>query len=261
MGQPDATVEPACDPTLDLDSDGLDECAELAQMTDPAIADTDGDGLLDGAEVNDHGTDPVSADSDGDGDNDGEEIDCLSDPADASEGCFECGWRRGDPGGLMSTGIARDDVIANIAFVDQCGEDISMWDFADQYSILYMTTAWCGRCKNEARELPERTRAFVERTGIPFSYIITLAESERRGVPTAADAVAYASSVGIEREVPVLADPAQQTLSHTPWDGTLPGKCIIERSTMRIVNCWTGHGDDTDAFAYIEELYAAASGG
>ncbi len=124
-----------------------------------------------------------------------------------------------------------------------------------------MTTDWCGRCKGEARELPGRAQAFVERTGIPFSYIITLAEGERRGTPTAADASAYAASVDIDREIPVLADPAQQTLSHTPWEGQLPGKCIIERSTMRIVNCWIGHGDDAEAFAYIEELHAASSGG
>jgi len=250
-----------CVEGADGDMDGLLDCDEPMYMTDPAVADTDGDGLLDGAEVAEHGTNPAVADSDGDGDSDGQEVDCMSDPSLSTQRCPECGWNWGDPGGLMSTGSERDDVVVDMPFIDQCGEDISLWDFADGYAILFMTTAWCGRCKGEARELPERTRSFVERTGIPFTYIITLAESERREEPTAVDARAYATSVSIDREIPVVADVAQQTLSHTPWDGSLPGKCIIERGTMRIVNCWVGHGDDADAFEYLEELHAAASGG
>ena len=261
--QPDASNPPPamCDPALDADSDGLDDCAELEAGTDPAVADTDADGLTDGAEVSEHGTDPTVADTDGDGDSDGVEVACLSAATDGEERCFACGWRRGDPGGLMSTGIASGDIIGDFEFVDQCGESLSLYDFADQYSILFLTTAWCGRCKGEAGELAERTRLFVERTGIPFSYIISLAESERRGAPSVMDSMAYAASVGVDREIPVLADVNQRTLPETPWDGRLPGKCIVERGTMRIVNCWVGHGDDAEAFEYIEELHAAASEG
>ena len=42
--------------------------------TDPKKADTDGDGLNDGAEVNQYKTDPLKADTDGDGLNDGAEV-------------------------------------------------------------------------------------------------------------------------------------------------------------------------------------------
>ncbi len=52
---------------LDDDNDGLSTNEEIALGTDPAIADTDGDGLLDGDEVNTHGSDPLLADTDGDG--------------------------------------------------------------------------------------------------------------------------------------------------------------------------------------------------
>ena len=41
--------------------------------TDPNIPDTDGDGLFDGAEI-DEGTDPFNPDTDGDGLTDGEEV-------------------------------------------------------------------------------------------------------------------------------------------------------------------------------------------
>ncbi len=59
----------------DTDGDGLNDGAEVNQVkTDPLKADTDGDGLNDGAEVNQYKTDPLKADSDDDGLNDGDEI-------------------------------------------------------------------------------------------------------------------------------------------------------------------------------------------
>jgi hypothetical protein len=58
----------------DLDGDGVDACGEPFYGTNPTIADTDGDGLDDGEEINIYGTDPNAADTDGDGLDDGEEI-------------------------------------------------------------------------------------------------------------------------------------------------------------------------------------------
>jgi len=43
-------------------------------LTDPLVADSDGDGLSDGDEVNTHSTDPLVADTDGDGRSDGDEV-------------------------------------------------------------------------------------------------------------------------------------------------------------------------------------------
>lgn len=59
----------------DTDGDGLKDGAEvMAYRTDPLKADSDGDGLSDADEINKHKTDPNRADSDGDGLNDGDEI-------------------------------------------------------------------------------------------------------------------------------------------------------------------------------------------
>jgi hypothetical protein len=70
-------------PTIaDTDGDGRTDGAELntAPLTDPLVPDSDGDGLSDGAEVNTHGTDPNNPDSDFDSLPDGWEIANLLNP-------------------------------------------------------------------------------------------------------------------------------------------------------------------------------------
>jgi outer membrane protein OmpA-like peptidoglycan-associated protein/opacity protein-like surface antigen len=59
----------------DTDGDGLDDGAEVSNYkTSPLMADTDNDGLDDYAEVNTHKTDPLAADSDQDKLTDGDEV-------------------------------------------------------------------------------------------------------------------------------------------------------------------------------------------
>ncbi len=58
----------------DSDKDGLTNKVEEELGTDPENPDTDGDGLKDGAEVNQYKTDPLNMDSDADGLNDGAEV-------------------------------------------------------------------------------------------------------------------------------------------------------------------------------------------
>ncbi len=74
-------VSGVCIPPGDADSDGLTLPEETALGTDPDIADSDGDGLSDGAEVGADGlfdplteTDPLDADTDDDGISDGDEV-------------------------------------------------------------------------------------------------------------------------------------------------------------------------------------------
>lgn len=62
------------DAVIDADNDDLTNLEEYLEGTDPHVADTDGDFLLDGEEVNDHQTDPLKVDSDGDTLSDGYEV-------------------------------------------------------------------------------------------------------------------------------------------------------------------------------------------
>ncbi len=134
---------PAIDCAADSDGDGLDNCAEAVL-----------------------GTDRHKTDSDGDGDKDGKEVACVSNPLDGKQRCYACGWKHNDPGDLVSTGKNEGNVIADMKVVDQCGENVPLWDFATtrkspevrfaqatapqgvkvtvkpEYHILLMTAAW-----------------------------------------------------------------------------------------------------------------------
>ena len=59
---------------LDSDKDGLSDKEENTLGTDPFLADSDDDGLLDFEEVNTYKTDPLNPDSDKDGFLDGDEV-------------------------------------------------------------------------------------------------------------------------------------------------------------------------------------------
>jgi hypothetical protein len=67
----------------DTDGDGLNDGVEVnTHHTSPTNTDTDRDGLSDDAEVNTHGTNPTLADGDGDGFRDGLELAKATDPND-----------------------------------------------------------------------------------------------------------------------------------------------------------------------------------
>ncbi len=67
-------------PFQDPDRDGLTNLQEYELGTDPNNPDTDGDGLLDGDEVNKYHTNPLLPDTDGDGIPDGVEVQTGTDP-------------------------------------------------------------------------------------------------------------------------------------------------------------------------------------
>ena len=86
----------------DTDGDGLKDGAEFEAETNPFVADTDGDGLPDGAEVLSHGTNPLVADTDEDGYTDNEEVVGKSDPLDPEDipvprTIVSFSWSQSDP--------------------------------------------------------------------------------------------------------------------------------------------------------------------
>ncbi len=223
--------------------------SEKDSPTTPAScsdADDDADGLT-GCEEEELGLDPASADTDGDGTPDGDELACLSDPLDADETCYACGWLRSDPGTLVSTGSAEGDTVANLTFVDQCGDSVDLWDFAGQWRLAFLTTQWCGACLEEAMELEAWGETYRADTGVDFGYLLVLFQDVWAEAPTGETAVDYAAEIGATT-LPVLADTEQAIVEFTPFEGSpLPGKCLFSPE-MVMVECWSGHSG-------IEELY------
>ncbi len=85
----------------DIDGDGLTNSEEDLLGTDPIIADTDGDGLTDGDEVNIYNTDPLISDTDTDGLTDGEEVYIYgTDPLTSDKGDLA---PLGSPDGIVNT--------------------------------------------------------------------------------------------------------------------------------------------------------------
>lgn len=80
---PDTDNDGIPDGDEDSDGDGLTNCAEVIQGTDPGKGDTDDDGLSDSDELFVHGTSPLMKDTDGDTILDGLEVSLGTNPIDA----------------------------------------------------------------------------------------------------------------------------------------------------------------------------------
>jgi len=124
-------------PDSDADEDGLTKAEEEELGTDPDNPDTDGDGLSDGEEVNEHGTDPLEADSDGDEWDDGEEVDDGTDPLDEADHPYSGGW----PIDACRSSIQPEaDEVGSVALpfnlMDQFGETVRFYDFCDHVIVL-----------------------------------------------------------------------------------------------------------------------------
>lgn len=78
-------LDPGDDQLVDSDLDGLNDTDENSRGTDPYNPDSDADGLLDGDEVNVHGTDPLLRDTDGGNTGDGHEIAQGTNPLDPGD--------------------------------------------------------------------------------------------------------------------------------------------------------------------------------
>lgn len=82
---PDTDNNGITDDLEDPDEDGLNNYEEMLHETDPHTADTEGDGLNDGDEVNVYRTDPLNPDTDNDGIIDADEVNFKLDPNDSTD--------------------------------------------------------------------------------------------------------------------------------------------------------------------------------
>jgi hypothetical protein len=95
----------------------------------------------------------------------------------------------------------------------------------------------------------------AEHADIAVEFMIIIFENNAGLPPDGSVAESYAAELG-DPQIPVVADPAKQILNSTPWgDTSLPGKCILTPE-MEILECYTGHGNETAFDAVLDHFGA-----
>lgn len=129
----------------DRDRDGLSDSREAELKTDPDKPDTDGDGLLDGEEVNTYKTNPLAIDTDGDKFSDATEVLTGHDPNRAATSNDASGSKTGGPTTSSPTGVNGDaenlDSLSQLlngetATTDLSLADLNMDSLADVSSVF-----------------------------------------------------------------------------------------------------------------------------
>ena len=83
----------------------------------------------------------------------------------------------------------------------------------------------------------------MDETGIPFSFLAVLFQNSAGSQLTGQDAKDYAADLGNPSH-PVLADPSEQVLEFTDYDGSvLPGMCVLSPQ-MEMLECIEGREHD-----------------
>jgi thiol-disulfide isomerase/thioredoxin len=173
------TEDTGTDPVTD--TGGHIETAETGDSAPPIDSalfgvDSDGDGLSDGLEMQ-LGWNPEDPDTDGDGFDDREEYEAGTDGAVAWSWPLDgCRWPElhaqavtlvGD----QETGWNDHDVVPDLKWIDQCGGEVSPWQFPGHVIVLDMAATWCGPCQESAAMLQSifasyRDRGFVLLTAL-----------------------------------------------------------------------------------------------
>jgi hypothetical protein len=89
------------------------------------------------------GTDPAVADTDGDGHDDGVEFTLNADPLDPEHHPYAGGWPIGAcRTEIVETGIDEGEVPANAKLLDQYGDTVHLYDFCDRTVYLLFAAFW-----------------------------------------------------------------------------------------------------------------------
>ncbi len=241
----------------DSDGDGVGDGQEFTLGSNPNMVDTDGDGRSDGEEVAD-GTDPVRADTDGDGFSDTEEHAADTDPVDRFNWPF--GGRRwpdlsGFAQGVYADGFELTEVLADLAFQDQFGAMLSLYQFYGYVILIDFSAGWCGPCRETAGGAQAMWTRYRDRG---FMIIHLLTESGRPGDPaTPALLTEWAEAYGLEFPVVLQDDGAAYSAFQTSevYGGALPFLVLVDRE-MRIDSSF-GANSEAAVEARLEALLDA----
>ncbi len=172
-GDTPATTRPPPDSGGTTDTDSSDTGGHTGDTAPPIdsglfLIDSDGDGLSDGLELR-LGWDPEREDTDGDGWTDGEEYAAGTDGSLAWSWPLEgCRWpelreQATALAGDQATGADDGDIVPDLVWVDQCGGEVSPWQFPGHVVVLDFAAAWCPPCQEAAPMLEATFQRHRER--------------------------------------------------------------------------------------------------
>ena len=102
----------------------------------------------------------------------------------------------------------------------------------------------------EAGGLQEKQEAFVEETGLDFSFIFVLSEGASGNPAMAEDAIAYAERIG-SPNFPVLAGGDGAIVDATPLTQNAHPEVCALTPELEVIDCFVGHGGSDDALDVI----------
>lgn len=102
----------------------------------------------------------------------------------------------------------------------------------------------------EAGGLQEKQEAFVEETGLDFSFIFVLSEGASGNPAMAEDAIAYAERIG-SPNFPVLAGGDGAIVDATPLTQDAHPEVCAMTPELEVIDCFVGHGGSDDALDVI----------
>ena len=238
---------------MDTDGDGLSDADEAEFGTDPNMEDTDGDGLTD-LEEYDLGSDGTEWDSDGDTYGDYDEVVEGTDPADPDSRIYIGYWPYNpDKGDIEGTPIAsmsrvhEGEVFGHFIGPDQWGDEVDLYDFAGQgkYTIVDVSTVWCGYCKEMAAYLAGMESYFDsyddtlgELPGLvsdgKLQWVTFLSQNNDMEEPEQEDCAQWDEDYPNEK-VPVIADLDQDAPGHIMLEG-YPSMVLLDEDMVLILN-------------------------
>ena len=244
---------------------------EAKRGTNPALPDTDGDRLGDGAEVS-TGTDPNDPDSDADGYLDGDEVAAGADPNDAASVIYQGGWPYFSDKDSLEIDVADPPAdgerFARFQLTDQFGDTVDIYDFlgGDAVVMVNVTSMTCEPCRslaehmtgvdNQIGEIAPSFRQLVNDGDVTLITVISAgAQTE---LPTLEDAETWYNTWPHEL-VPVLTD-ADQALWRYAGDGTFPTAWLLDPNGD-VLEVAEGYSAEPKVLIWIEENLGTGQAG
>lgn len=112
------------------------------------------------------------------------------------------------PDGLVAEGFHAGEVVPDVRARDQFGEEVSLWQFSGQVTLLDVSTIWCRPCQVLAQDTEHTWQDYRDEG---FIYLTVLHEDASGAEPDTDDLRLWADQVpqapALPITSPVVADP------------------------------------------------------